>query len=118
MAAMNNHPTIVDTLISKGAWIDAQAAQGWTALTYASWKGNRDVVEMLLQRGADAHKKDKDGWTPLMYAFWRDGTRLEQENLQRDIAAALGIDGEPLVVASRGDYPGVTQALSRAQRTH
>lgn len=98
--------------------INAQSNQGWTALTYASWKGNRDVVVMLIQRGADAHEKDKDGWTPLMYASWRNDKRAEQENLQRDIATALGLEGEPLVVATRGNYTGVTQTRAHSQVGH
>lgn len=118
MAAMHDHVTVIALLIKDGAPVDSQTSQGWTALTYAAWKGHQDVVTTLLRHGADAYKKDKDGWTPLMYASWRNEKRQDQENLQRDIAKAFGIDGEPLIIASRGDYQGVAQTLvhSRVDR--
>lgn len=118
MAAMHDHAAVIALLLNDGAPVDSQTGQGWTALTYAAWKGHQDVVTMLLRHGANAHKKDKDGWTPLMYASWRNEKRQDQENLQRDIAKALGIDGEPLIIASRGDYQGVAQTLAHSRVDH
>lgn len=118
MAAMHDHAAVVAVLIKDGASVDSQTNQGWTALTYAAWKGHQDIVTMLLRHGADTYKKDKDGWTPLMYASWRNEKRQDQENLQRDIAKALGIDGEPLIIASRGDYQGVAQTLVHSRVDH
>lgn len=120
MAAMNNHPVVVETLLASGARINETSKQGWTALMYASWKGHRDVVETLLSNGADTRMRDQNGWTPLKYASWRQETRSEQEQLQREIATALGIDldKEPLPVSTRGHYQEVKQLLAQATESH
>lgn len=44
------------------------AANQWTPLIQASYKGYADVVELLLDYGADLHAKGKKGFNPLIAA--------------------------------------------------
>ena len=48
--------------------VNAQDADGRTALFWASGRGHEAVVRELLAHGADVNIKDKDGWTPLLEA--------------------------------------------------
>ena len=55
-------------LISRGADINARAGSGETPLSYASFKGHKDVVNLLIEKGADVNIRDSEGDTPLMLA--------------------------------------------------
>ena len=48
--------------------MNARSGSGWTALTFAAWKGDPDLVRTLLRHGANRNVADKQGWTPLDYA--------------------------------------------------
>ena len=49
-ASANGHAAVVETLLSRGAEIEARADDGWTALMAASFMGQAAVVETLLSR--------------------------------------------------------------------
>jgi ankyrin repeat protein len=53
--------------------LDAQDAEGWSALAAAAWRGGRDdeIVQALLARHADPGVANDLGRTPLMYAAAR-----------------------------------------------
>jgi hypothetical protein len=58
----------VQSILDKGADVNARDEDGNTALIIAVSFGGRDVVEMLLRRGADANARNKSGETALMAA--------------------------------------------------
>eukprot|EP00249_Psilotum_nudum_P036106 c6342_g1_i1 orf=390-2159(+) len=66
---------LVQRSLMKGAMLNGQDEQGWTALHRAAFKGNTDVIKYLLEKGADIESKDEEGYTPLHCA-----TEASQEN--------------------------------------
>lgn len=52
---------IVDTLLDRGAKLDARNRLGETALLIAARHGNKHVVNRLVERGANLHARDKSG---------------------------------------------------------
>ena len=70
-AAINNRTDVVRCLLDKGADVNKQNREGWTALRVASINNQTDVMWMLLQHGARKDIKDEDGRTPIDHArFW------------------------------------------------
>ena len=63
-ACWNNHPSLVQYLISNGANIEARDENNWTPLHWASNFGAADIVKDLVAIGADTESKDNDGNTP------------------------------------------------------
>jgi len=55
--------------LSAGADIHQLDKQGWTALNWASAKGNLDTVKLLVESGADVFKTGRDLRTPAMIAL-------------------------------------------------
>jgi ankyrin repeat protein len=49
---MNGHKEIVQTLLAKGADVNAKMNDSKTALTVASEKGQKEVTELLIKAGA------------------------------------------------------------------
>lgn len=63
-----DNPERVDKLLAHGADVNAQDADGDTALHGAAQTGNTAILKRLLDYGADANVKNKQGGTPLMWA--------------------------------------------------
>ena len=61
---------LVNTLLEKGANVNAKDKEGTPALMLAAWLQNRDVVRLLLEKGADVHAKDRQDRTALELADW------------------------------------------------
>lgn len=64
VAAENGHTRIVQLLISRGAWLDAQCCDNHTPVGRAARNGHAEIVRMLLEAGADASRPG-EGSTPL-----------------------------------------------------
>jgi hypothetical protein len=60
-----------ELLIAKGAWIDATALNGGTALIFATLNGHKDVAALLIAKGANVNAKADEGSTALMLASVR-----------------------------------------------
>ena len=58
----------VESLLDRGADIEARHDNRETALIWASFEGHAAVVEALLSRGAEIEARDDDRWTALMRA--------------------------------------------------
>jgi hypothetical protein len=59
----------VKTFIERGADVNSQNKDGWTALIAAASKGHTEIVKILLAKGADVNdSRAKEGFTALMAA--------------------------------------------------
>jgi ankyrin repeat protein len=67
-AVEGGHTEILQTLLAKGANVNAKKKTGWTALIWAARKGHTATVQALLANGANVNAKTKDGVTALMWA--------------------------------------------------
>lgn len=65
----------IPLLLKAGANINAQAADGQTALHAATQKGWNKVITLLVQNGADLNLKDRRGQTAIHYARGLPGNR-------------------------------------------
>ena len=53
VATIYGHERLVDTLLERGASVDQQNENGFTALMYAAHTGHEGLVDKLLKAGAD-----------------------------------------------------------------
>lgn len=63
-----NQLSVVETLLSAGADINAQSLDRRTVLWIAAYMGHFDIVKLLLDKGARANIANKSGDTPLCIA--------------------------------------------------
>jgi hypothetical protein len=68
LAVINERAEALQLLLERGADVNTQSGTGWSALTFAAWKGDATLVRMLLNHGANPAAVDKQRWTPLDYA--------------------------------------------------
>ena len=54
--------------LQQGAALDAQNAEGFTAVCIAAERGHASVLEVLCDAGVDPSQQGSGGWTPLMWA--------------------------------------------------
>jgi len=59
----------VKELLDGGADVNEPGEQGWTALNWASGKGDLELVTLLVEKGADVFKVGRDQRTPQMIAL-------------------------------------------------
>ena len=69
-AAKRGNIEAVKSALADGADMNANDADGWTALHQSAFYGPKEVVELLITRGANLNAKEKDGWTPLDQAAY------------------------------------------------
>ena len=68
-AVKSENTTLIGELLDSGSDINQQDEHGWTALNWASGKGNLDVVKLLVARGASVFKVGRDLRTPYLIAL-------------------------------------------------
>ena len=68
LAAQSASPGAVQLLLERGATVDAQAADGMTALLAAAADGDASIARLLLASGADVKTTNRDGKTALILA--------------------------------------------------
>ena len=66
----------VESLIKKGAEVNAVDDYGFTALMHASRHGNTKIAKLLINKGADVNVDDIGGWTALMHASYEGNTKI------------------------------------------
>jgi hypothetical protein len=60
-AAIRGHQGMVETLLARGADINAPDHRGWTALMYCARKAQHEVLVCLLAQGADVTARNNHG---------------------------------------------------------
>ncbi|KAL8592773.1 hypothetical protein ACOMHN_045927 [Nucella lapillus] len=71
-AAANGDLVAVETMVRKGADVNARSHDGMTALAIAAFWGYADIVKFLLEHGADINLSNRGTqWTPLHCASFQ-----------------------------------------------
>ena len=70
-AASHGQQAEVERLLKSGADVNAQQADGATALQWAAYRGDAELAELLLKAGARPGLANHDGATPLWLAATR-----------------------------------------------
>ena len=105
--------SIVQTLLKKGANIDAGCNLGRTALMYSFKWGSHETSELLLEQGAAVDAKDTLGDTALIVAAGYCSTKAIELllNHKADIEARDKFGLNPLIKASKCGWEDVVQLL-------
>lgn len=77
-AAKNNRTAVVHYLLMKGANVDKQVRDGWTALHHASVINSTAIIKILLQQGATTNIKNDEGSLPIDLARRRNHEEVVQ----------------------------------------
>lgn len=107
VAARQRLPAVTETLIAKGANVNARGENGRTPLHYVSYQNNSKVGAVLLQHGADVNAKDKDGQTPL-YTTIKDSSRWgpsDEASVLDTVSMLLSYHADPNIAAGDGNTP-------------
>ncbi|HEY9401513.1 MAG TPA: ankyrin repeat domain-containing protein [Pyrinomonadaceae bacterium] len=91
-AVKNGDPSAIAELSAGGADINEQDEHGWTALNWASGKGNVETIRLLLEKGADVTRVGRDQRTPYLIAL--AGGHAEAAKLLKE--AEEGSEGEKI----------------------
>jgi ankyrin repeat protein len=112
-AVWHGQEKLAESLLEKGAHVDAKDQRGWTALHWACRNGHETVARRLLQRGADVSIKNKDGLTALDMAARNGHIAVVQTLLDKE--PHIDVKGEcgrtPLQSAARHGHELVMRLL-------
>lgn len=91
VAARSRHRSVIELLLDRGAFIDAQADdRGYTALLDAAQQGDQGILELLLEKGSDPNIKSKDGQTALILSVGRNDAPMVKALLENGADPDLG----------------------------
>jgi len=121
LAADHNSIELARLLIDKGVKeINYQDKFGYTALHYASKKGNLEIVKLLVVAGANPKIQEKYGFTPLHEAAENDNVEVLEYLLERGGDITLGlitafdryaVGDTPLQIAEKANRKAATEFL-------
>ena len=98
-AARRNRTVVIETLIAKGADIDARDPQGFTPLTSATRMGGPfEAIDLLVRKGANFNLPDSLGNTPLDNAIIYGGA--DSRTIDLLLAKSAAVNTEPAALAS------------------
>ncbi|KAJ5332998.1 ankyrin-2 [Penicillium brevicompactum] len=107
--------TVRHLIKEKGFTPNEQLCLGWTALTFACYRGDLKTTQVLLDAGANVTTADDDGWTPLHFASAAGYADLAKLLLTAGGGATtLAKQGcTPLELASYNSHHEIVQLLLR-----
>lgn len=110
IAARENHPAVVELLVTRGARISYRNEAGDSAIMLAALRGNHDIVLRLLNAGAEV---DHEGWTPLMYAAFEGHAEVVDLLIRAgsNVNAEAPNGGTALMFAARNGHIEVVRRL-------
>nr|XP_055028982.1 kinase D-interacting substrate of 220 kDa B isoform X2 [Misgurnus anguillicaudatus] len=104
---------IVQELIRRGANVNLDDIDCWTALISAAKEGHVEVVKELLENNANVEHRDMGGWSALMWAAYKG--RLEVTRLLLEKGANPNITGQysvyPIIWAAGRGHAEIVQLL-------
>lgn len=110
IAARENHPDVVELLVTRGARISYRNEAGDSALMLASLRGNQAIAERLLYAGAEVNH---EGWTPLMYAAFEGHAELVDLLIRAgaDVNAKAPNNATAMMFAARNGHMEVVRRM-------
>jgi len=102
-AAMRKDRAAVQTLLQKGANVNAAQADGARAIHWAVYNGDLEMAKMLIAAGADVKVVNRDGSTPLWLASTNGDAPIIRALLDAGANPneSLPLGRTPLMLASR-----------------
>lgn len=113
-AAMNGDSAKVQSLVRQKADVNAQQADGATALQWASYRDDLAMADVLIAAGANVQLANREGATPLYLASLHGSAPMIGKLLKAGADVnELGPEGEtPLMLAARtGDLASINVLL-------
>lgn len=101
-ASQRGHIEVVESLVNRGADIEATDNNKGTALMHASHWGHSKVVKYLVSKGANIEAKDENGQTALLHASFRGRLKIVKYLVSKgaNIEAKDEYGQTPLICAS------------------
>lgn len=121
VAAAKGLLPFVRELLARGADVNAEDLDNWTALLNAAKYGHTEVVRLLIEHGADIEQRDMGGWTSLMWASYHGHTEIAAILLDKgaDIFAHANFHlGSLLWAAGRGHKDIVQMLVQRGAKVN
>ncbi|XP_030643113.1 kinase D-interacting substrate of 220 kDa B isoform X2 [Chanos chanos] len=113
VAAEQGSLEIVQELIRRGANVNLDDIDCWTALISAAKEGHVEVVKELLDNNANLEHRDMGGWSALMWAAYKG--RVEVTHLLLGKGANPNITGQysvyPIIWAAGRGHAEIVQLL-------
>ena len=112
-AASKGNRTEIERLLKSGGDVNAQQADGATALQWAAYRGDAKLAELLLKAGAKPDLANHNGATPLWLAATRGDGAVTEALLKggADANEQLPLGRRPLMLAARSGSVDAVHAL-------
>jgi uncharacterized protein len=112
-AARTGSTELVQTLVEKGANVNAKDDMGRTALMWAANNGASDMAQFLLSKGAEVNAKDPTGKTALLWTTSRPFDRfILVQTLADTVQVLLTHGADAMVSDADGKTPLIWAAIN------
>ncbi|RWS07029.1 kinase D-interacting substrate of 220 kDa-like isoform X2 [Dinothrombium tinctorium] len=103
----------VQELIARGADVNYQDGDDWTALMIAAKENQVDILSDLLEAGANVELRDMGGWTALMWAAYKGCYETVKLLLNKEASPNISDHNHmtPITWASGRGYLGIVNDL-------